>query len=46
MNFTLSSHAQVAMFWNVATDELDVLVTPPQQGFRDYASMTPETKIK
>eukprot|EP00983_Pelagomonas_calceolata_P025422 798349-Pelagomonas_calceolata.AAC.2 len=38
---------EVAMFWNVGTDELDVLVTPPQQqGFRDYANLQPEKKIK
>jgi len=34
------------MCWNVGTDELQVLVTPPQQGFRDYANLKPETTIK
>lgn len=35
------------MLWNVGSDELDVLVTPPQsEGFRDYTTLKPETTIK
>lgn len=44
-NKNLVNGTEVALFWNVA-GSLEVLVTPPQDAFRDYEKLTPEIKIQ